>query len=254
MSPPTLLIGVALALLIGLSLGLLGGGGSILTLPILVYVMHLAPKTAIAGSLFVVAVTSIVSVLPHAIAGRVRFRTGVLFALPAMAMAWVASKWIAPHVDARILLGGFAVLMLLTAATMIRGRKEGTGTGVCSSVPKLLGVGAVAGFLAGMVGAGGGFLVVPALALVAGLPMAEAVATSLLVIALQSAVAFSGARSALEAPLPWGILGVVAAVAVAGSLLGARLVPYVKPTLLRKSFGYLVLVLGVLQLAQNIRS
>jgi uncharacterized protein len=95
---------------------------------------------------------------------------------------------------------------------------------------------------------------VPALALVAGLPMAEAVATSLLVIALQSAVAFGGARLALEVPLPWGVLGVVAAVAVAGSLLGARLVPYVKPALLRKSFGYLVLVLGVLQLAQNIRS
>lgn len=252
---PTLLLGAALALIIGLSLGLLGGGGSILTLPILVYVLGMAPKTAIASSLFVVGITSLVSVAPHALAGRVRFRVGILFALPAMATAWIASKWIAPHVDARVLLGGFAVLMLLTAFNMIRGRKEPPAhERGHTSVPRLLAVGGVAGFLAGMVGAGGGFIVVPALALVAGLPMGEAVATSLLIIALQSAVAFGGAQASLAAPLPWPLLLVVATSAVIGSLVGSRLVPFVKPAVLRRSFGYLVLVMGVLQLAKNIAS
>lgn len=252
---PTLLLGAVLALLIGLSLGLLGGGGSILTLPILVYVLGIAPKTAIASSLFVVGITSLVSVAPHALAGRVHFRVGILFALPAMATAWIASTWLAPHIDARFLLGGFAVLMLLTAFNMIRGRKEApVGCVAHPSVPRLLAVGGVAGFLAGMVGAGGGFIVVPALALVAGLPMGEAVATSLLIIALQSAVAFGGAQASLAAPLPWPLLLVVATSAVIGSLVGARLVPFVKPAVLRKSFGYLVLVMGVLQLAKNISS
>jgi len=251
----TLLLAAALALFIGLSLGLLGGGGSILTLPILVYVLGVAPRTAIASSLFVVGVTSLVSVAPHAVAGRVHFRVGILFAVPAMASAWIASKWIAPRVDPRILLGSFAVLMLLTAVKMIRGPREAAATEAPrTSVPQVLLVGGVAGFLAGMVGAGGGFIVVPALALVAGLPMGEAVATSLLIIALQSAVAFGGARASLTAPLPWPLLLVVATSAIVGSLLGARLVPHLKPAVLRKSFGYLVLVMGILQLVKNIAS
>ena len=147
----TLLLAAALALFIGLSLGLLGGGGSILTLPILVYVLGVAPRTAIASSLFVVGVTSLVSVAPHALAGRVHFRVAILFALPAMATAWIASKWIAPRVDARLLLGGFAVLMLLTAVKMIRGPREAAAAGEPrTSVPQVLLVGGVAGCVVSM--------------------------------------------------------------------------------------------------------
>ena len=247
-----LILAGALAILIGLSLGMLGGGGSILTLPILVYVLGVDPKTAIASSLFVVGTTSLVSLIPHAKAKRVRFQTGFVFAIPAMIFAGIASKLIAPHVNARILLGAFAVLMLVTATNMIRGRKATTEEAAPKPLPYLLGIGALAGFIAGMVGAGGGFIVVPALALVAGLPMSEAVATSLLVIALQSAVAFIGARASLVVPIPWTLVGVIASSAIVGSLIGARLVPYVKPETLRKSFGVFVLFMGVFQLAKNL--
>jgi hypothetical protein len=246
-----LVVAAVLAILIGLSLGMLGGGGSILTLPILVYVLGVDPKTAIASSLFVVGTTSVVSLIPHGLAKRVRYKTGVVFAIPAMVFAWIAAKWIAPHIDARILMGAFAVLMLVTAVNMIRGRKNAVES-TSKPLPYLLGIGALAGFIAGMVGAGGGFIVVPALALVAGLPMAEAVATSLIVIALQSSVAFLGAVGSLVVPISWPLISVVAVSAVIGSLIGARLVPYIKPGTLRKVFGVFVLVMGVFQLGASV--
>jgi uncharacterized protein len=241
----------ALSVLIGLTLGLLGGGGSILMLPMLVYVAKIDPKVAIASSLFVVGCTSLVSLVPHAKAKRVQFRVGFSFALPAMAFAYLASKFVAPHFGARALLLAFALLMVVTSVNMIRGRKD-----VAVSAPTsrlvLLPIGAAAGFLSGLVGAGGGFIIVPALAMVAGLPIAEAVATSLLVIALQSSVALTATLGSLEASVPWGLVVGVTFAATLGSLIGAKLVPHVKPVTLRRSFGVLVLVLGLFQLAKNV--
>jgi uncharacterized protein len=247
----TFVIACALSVLICLTLGLLGGGGSILTLPMLVYVAHVDPKVAIASSLLVVGCTSLVSLVPHATENRVQFRVGFTFALPAMAFAYAASKFVAPHFSARVLLIAFALLMLATAVNMIRGRK---GVEVSAPLSRLylLPIGAGAGFLSGLVGAGGGFVIVPALALVAGLPIAEAVATSLLVIALQSSVAFTAALGALTLPLPWGLVSGVTVAATLGSLVGAKLVPYVSSVALRRSFGVLVLILGFFQLVKNV--
>lgn len=250
-SPMWILAG-ALSLLIGVTLGLLGGGGSILTLPMLVYVVSVEPKSAIASSLFVVGVTSLVATLGHARAGRVRWHVGALFGVSGMAGAFVGGK-LAAFIPAVFLLLGFAVMMLSTSYGMIRGKRdpnqEGSGH---VSVAKALGLGVGVGFVAGLVGAGGGFLVVPALVLIGGLAMKEAVATSLMVITMQSAAGFAG--HVTHVTLDWPLLVVVTAAAVAGSLVGARLTKRFAPATLRKAFGWLVLGMGIFLLVKNLPS
>lgn len=247
----SLILTVGLAVLIGLSLGLLGGGGSILAVPLLVYVADLPAKEAIATSLLVVGVTSAVGVLPHARAGRIRWRTGLLFGVAGMAGAYVGGR-LAAFVPAAVLLTGFGVMMLATATAMIRGRR-GTGR---SRVPRELPVrrvlldGVVVGLVTGIVGAGGGFLVVPALALLGGLPMSVAAGTSLVVIAMKSFAGLAGFLSSVS--IDWGLAAAVTTAAVAGSLAGARLAGRVPEVVLRRTFGGFVLVAGVFMLVQQV--
>lgn len=244
-----LILAATLATLIGGSLGLLGGGGSILTLPMLVYVLGLAPKDAIAASLFVVGVTSAVGVVAHARAGRVAFRVGLTFGVAGMAGAYAGGR-VARFVPAELLLAGFAVMMLATSIGMLRGRRADSGSGAPAGLPKIAALGLAAGAVSGMVGAGGGFIVVPALALVGGLPMPRAIATSLLVIALQSLAGFAG--HAAHAHLDPLLLGVVTLAAVVGSVAGAAAARRVRPETLRVSFGWLVLAMGCFLLAKQL--
>lgn len=242
-------LAVALAVLIGVTLGLLGGGGSILAVPLLVYVAGMDAKEAIATSLLVVGVTSAVALVPHARAGRVRWRTGLLFGAAGMAGAYVGGR-LAEFIPGQVLLAAFALMMLATAAAMIRGRRSPSKPAHTElPVGRVLLDGVVVGLVTGLVGAGGGFLIVPALVLLGGVPMPVAVGTSLLVIAMKSFAGLAGYLASVT--IDWGVALMITAAAVAGSLVGSRLTGVVHPESLRKAFGWFVVVMGLLVLAQQ---
>jgi uncharacterized membrane protein YfcA len=244
---------VGLALLVGVALGLLGGGGSILTVPLLAYVAGMDAKQAIATSLLVVGTTSAVAAISHARAGRVQWRTGLIFGAAGMAGAF-GGGLLARYIPGSVLLIGFAVMMIATALAMLRGRKE-KEVGDADPhhripVPKVIVEGLIVGLVTGLVGAGGGFLVVPALALLGGLPMPIAVGTSLVVIAMKSFAGFAGYLNSVS--IDWRIAGMVTAAAVVGALVGARLTALVNPDSLRKGFGWFVLVMSSVILAEEV--
>ncbi|WP_408888466.1 sulfite exporter TauE/SafE family protein [Myxococcus faecalis] len=274
-------VGMAGALLVGVLLGLLGGGGSILTVPLLVYVLGVEPRTAIAMSLVVVGVTSASGALLHARAGRVRWRTALLFGAGGMAGAFLGGK-LNPLLSPTMLLLCFAGVMVAASVAMLlrsdspapvmsghvtadlsearatSGRVEPSPsfaadqhaqpteqrspTSVESessvSVMRVVAQGVGVGILSGLVGAGGGFLIVPALTLV-GLSTPMATATSLVVIALQCAAGLIGHLG--HAELPWRLTGEVLAIALVGSMLGGRFAGRVAPGVLRRGFALFVL-------------
>lgn len=241
---------LAAAVLVGVALGVLGGGGSILTVPILVYLAGLDAKQAIAMSLFVVGATSAVGAIPHARAGRVRWRTAIVFGATAMAGAYGGGR-LAAFIPGGWLLGCFGVMMVATAVAMIREpRKEPARTH--RELPVLLvgAEGVVVGAVTGLVGAGGGFLVVPALVLLGGLPMAVAVGTSLVVIAMKSFAALAGYLSSVH--IDWPLALAVTAAAVLGGVLGGRLAGRIPDRLLRAGFGWFVVAMGALVLTQQL--
>jgi len=244
-------LAVALATLVGVSLGLLGGGGSILTVPLLAYVAGVEAKQAIATSLLVVGVTSVVGVVSHARAGRVRWRTGVVFGVAGMAGAY-AGGLLSGFVPGPLLLVGFAAVMITAAIAMLRGRREPSGFGSPHTVPvaKVLLEGLGVGFITGLVGAGGGFLVVPALTLLGGLPTPAAVGTSLVVIAMNSFAGLAGHLTGGQ--IDWKLAVLVSSAAVAGALLGAQLTALVNPNTLRSAFGWFVLAMASVILAREI--
>lgn len=250
---PTILLAISLSLLIGVSLGLLGGGGSILTVPIMIYALGVEEKSAIASSLLVVGATSAVAVIAHARAGNVVWRTALIFAAAGMAGAFAGGK-VAKFLPASLLLVLFAVIMFATAFFMWRGRKapqkattRAPGEGLPIGIILLEGL--VVGLVTGLVGAGGGFLVVPALALLGGLPMQKAVGSSLVVIALKSFAGFAGYVSHVE--VNWTLTGIVTAAAIAGSFVGARLARKVDQETLRKGFAVFVLTMAVFLLGKQ---
>ncbi|PLC12029.1 hypothetical protein AUQ48_07035 [Kocuria flava] len=247
----TLVLTLLLSVLIGLSLGLLGGGGSILTVPILTYVAGLDPKEAIAASLFVVGATSAVSAVNHARNGRVKWRTGLVFGAAGMAGAFLGGI-LGGHIPGTVLMIAFALMMVATSLAMIRGRKGSADTAHDGELPLLKVVleGLVVGLVTGLVGAGGGFLVVPALALLGGLSMPVAVGTSLVVIAMKSFAGLAGYLTTVQ--LDWALVLSVTAAAIAGSVVGARLAGVVPEAALRKGFGVFVLVMGVFVLVQEL--
>ncbi|SFR02231.1 hypothetical protein SAMN04488564_10271 [Lentzea waywayandensis] len=239
------------AVFVGLALGVLGGGGSILTVPILVYLAGLEPKQAIAMSLFVVGVTSVVGAVSHARAGRVRWRTGLVFGAAGMAGAYGGGR-LAQFIPGTWLLVGFAVMMIATAVAMIRGRRDGAPAKPHGELPVglVIAEGVAVGAVTGLVGAGGGFLVVPALALLGGLPMTVAVGTSLVVIAMKSFAGLAGYLATVD--IDWKLAVMVTAAAVIGSLIGGRLAGRIPETVLRKGFGWFVLVMGGFVLSQQL--
>jgi uncharacterized membrane protein YfcA len=242
---------VALATLVGVSLGLLGGGGSILMVPLLAYVAGLDAKEAIATSLLVIGVTSAVGLVTHARADRVRWRAGVLFGAGGMAGAYLGGL-LSALVPGSLLLVGFGAVMITAAIAMMRGPKESPrldsapATGIVRLFIEGLGVGVVTG----LVGAGGGFLIVPALAILGGLPMPMAVGTSLLVIAMNSVAGLAGHLTGGQ--IDWRLAAMVTVAAVAGALIGSRLTGLVNPAILREAFGWFVLAMASVILAQEI--
>jgi uncharacterized protein len=247
----TLTLVLILALLVGVTLGLLGGGGSILAVPLLVYVAGLDAKAAIATSLLVVGVTSAAGAVSHARAGRVRWRTGAVFGVAGMAGAYGGGR-AAEFVPGTVLLVAFAVMMVVTAVAMLRGRREVAPGRHEDGLPvgHIVVHGLVVGAVTGLVGAGGGFLVVPALVLLGGVPMATAVGTSLLVIALKSGAGLLGYLASTT--IDWRLAGFVTLAAVAGSIGGGRLAGRVPEELLRRAFGWFVLTMAVFVLAQEL--
>ena len=249
----TFVLVLALSVVIGVSLGMLGGGGSILTVPILVYVAGLPAKEAIAASLFVVGATSIAGVVSHARGGRVKWRTGLLFGLVGMAGAFVGGL-VGGHAPGDWLLIAFALMMVATSLAMLRGRRTRPAAASHSNdgelpLRRILVDGTVVGLVTGLVGAGGGFLVVPALVLLGGLPMSVAVGTSLLVIAMKSFAGLAGYLTSVQ--LDWSLVLGVTAAAVVGSFAGGRLAGKVPEAALRKGFGWFVLVMGGFVLVQQ---
>lgn len=230
---------LVLATGIGVTLGLLGGGGSILTTPLLVYVQGMPPDAAIATSLVVVGVTSAAATVQHARRGNVRWRTGLAFGGAGMVGAYLGGRASAA-VPSNVLMGLFTALMGVTALAMLRGRAEVAPRAEASAV-RIAAQGAAVGALTGLLGAGGGFIVVPALVLAGGLPMPAAIGTSLLVITLNTLAGFLGhlGHVAVDA----AVAVQVSAAAVAGSLLGSRLSGRVRPDALRRAFGVLVLAM-----------
>lgn len=246
------LVGIGLALVVGISLGLLGGGGSILTVPILTYIVGLDPREAIAASLFIVGVTSLVGLIPHARAGRVAWKVGAAFGIASMVGAFIGGL-AGGHINGHILMVLFAAMMVATAVAMIQGRRKASsaqaGTTTSSRSWRIIGDGLGVGAATGLVGAGGGFLVVPALTLLGGLPMATAVGTSLVVIGVKSFAGLSGYL--LSVQFNWVLILVFTAVAILGSVIGSHAAGRVKEESLRKGFGYFVFIMGIIVLAQE---
>lgn len=243
------LLGLALALLIGLSLGLLGGGGSILTVPIFHYVLGYGVKPAIAMSLAVVGVTSAAGALGRLRAGDLNLRAVLTFAPVAMLGTFGGARLalLVPE-PAQLIL--FATTMLTAAVFMWRGRSTESGTPVRPHLFLLGLIAGAVGLLTGLVGVGGGFLIVPALVLLLGVPVKEAVGTSLGVIALNSAAGFAGYWGTVPMDLP--IMAAFAAVAIAGVVVGTRLGRSVSPGHLRRGFAVLLVVLGAAILLRSL--
>jgi hypothetical protein len=242
-------LGYALSLLIGVSLGFFGGGGSILTVPLMAYVFGLDAKVAIASSLLVVGAASTSAAVQHGRAGNVDGRTAAIFGAAGMAGAYAGGR-VAHFLDGSLLLLLFAVMMAITAVAMWRGRRAPPENAVQRAPGRLVAQGLAVGSFTGLIGAGGGFLIVPALALWAGLPMQRAVGTSLAIIVLNSAAGFAG--YAAHVAVPWGLVAIVTAAAIAGSFGGALLARRVNPASLRRAFAGFVLSMAALILVREV--
>lgn len=250
------IFGYFASILIGVTLGLLGGGGSILTIPILIYLFQLDPVTATAYSLFVVGTTSITGILSMQRKELINFRVGIILGFPSILTIFATRKWIVPaipevlfqigslEVTKRLfLLGLFAILMMLASYAMIIGRKEATSPPADFNVLLILSLGVLIGVLTGLVGAGGGFLIIPALVFLAGLPMKTATGTSLFIIGTNSLIGFLG--DILNFKIEWSFLLPITALAIAGIFAGTWLAGRIKGNHLRKSFGWFTLVMGI---------
>ena len=255
------ILGYILAAIVGISLGLVGSGGSILTVPILVIIMGVDPVLATAYSLFIVGTTALVGGVQSAIQKRVDFKTVFIFGVPSIAAVYITRMWLVPMIPQKIFSAGsftvtkpialmllFAVVMILASFSMIRSGKKkepaSTNAPLKYNYPMILLEGAVVGLLTGLVGAGGGFLIIPALVLLARMPMKLAVGTSLFIIAAKSLIGFIGDLQGSEI-IDWKLLGLFTAFAVAGIFIGIILSKKIPGEKLKKAFGWFVLVMGV---------
>ena len=252
------LLGYFGALAIGIVLGLIGGGGSILTVPILVYIFSINPVTATAYSLFVVGTSSLVGTLNSLKKRLVDFRTALIFAIPAFTAVYITRKYLVPAIPELIYNSGnivltrdiaimffFAVIMILAAVSMLkRNRKNSTQNAEIQFRTSILCLqGFVVGLVTGLVGAGGGFLIIPALVLLAKLPMKKAIATSLFIISMNSLIGFTGDLQ--NRAIDWPFLLVFTGIAISGIFIGAYLNRYINNNKLRKIFGWFILIMGI---------
>jgi len=250
------------ALAIGLILGLTGGGGSILTVPLLVYVLGYNPVTATAYSLFIVGTTSAFGAAQNYRKGFVDVKKGILFAIPSFTTVYLTRKYIVPAIPdvllktdffsvskEMFLMVLFATIMFFAALSMLR-KKQQTTTEEAPSTAKFILQTVLVGLLIGLVGAGGGFLIIPSLVFFAKLPMRKAVATSLLIIALNSLIGFTG--DVQNMVIDWTFLLVFTSISVIGIFIGIYLNKFLNDTQLKKGFGYFVLLMALFILSKEL--
>lgn len=247
------------ALLIGVVLGLIGGGGSILTVPVLVYLMAINPVTATAYSLFVVGTSSLVGAVRNIPKKLIDFRTAIVFAIPAFISVYLTRLYLVPAIPEEIftvagftitknigIMLFFAIIMVIASISMIKEKSNGRNLEeekVSYNYPLIIVEGVVVGLLTGIVGAGGGFLIIPALVILAKLPMKKAVATSLLIIAVKSLIGFIGDVQNME--IDWVFLIIFTGLSIAGIWLGVYLNNFIDGKKLKKGFGWFVLLMGI---------
>lgn len=253
------IVGYIASILIGVSLGLIGGGGSILTVPVLVYLFSVEPVMATAYSLFIVGLTSAVGSVNFFQQGLVNVKTAVIFGIPSIAAVYLTRAFIIPAIPSQIFTLGefvvtksillmvlFAVLMIAASYSMIKKDKKADGEEAKKqefNYPLILLEGSIVGILTGLVGAGGGFLIIPALVVLSKLPMKEAVGTSLAIIAAKSLLGFTGDLGKTE--IDWMFLVLVSVFAITGIFVGSSLSKKIDGKKLKPAFGWFVLVMGI---------
>lgn len=250
--------GYIASLLIGLSLGLIGGGGSILTVPVLVYLFGVDPVLATAYSLFIVGATSLVGAFPKYKNGEINIKTAVIFGIPSIISVYATRAFIVPAIPTEVFTIGtfvvtkailmmmiFAVLMVFASVSMIRDKhnNQEESDEQVFNYPMILLEGTIVGILTGLVGAGGGFLIIPALVIFSKLPMKQAIGTSLLIIAAKSLIGFTGDLG--KQIMDWQLLISVTILAIIGIFMGNLLGKKVSANSLKKGFGWFVLVMGI---------
>lgn len=254
------ILGYALAAIVGVSLGLIGSGGSILTVPILVYIMGVNPVLATAYSLFIVGSTALVGGVQSAIQKKVDVKTIFIFGIPSIIAVYATRMWLVPFIPKEVFSVGsfvvtkplalmllFAVVMILASVSMIRPSKQNTNNDdalMKYNYPMILLEGTIVGVLTGLVGAGGGFLIIPALVLLARMPMKLAVGTSLFIIAIKSLIGFLGDLQGNQV-IDWVLLGTFTSFAVAGIFVGILLSKKISGEKLKTAFGWFVLIMGI---------
>jgi uncharacterized protein len=256
------IFGYVASVFIGISLGLIGGGGSILTVPVLVYLFGVEPMLATAYSLFIVGTSSLIGAWPKYKQGLISLRTAVVFGIPSIIGVYATRKFIVPAIPQQVFtIAGFevtkpilmmilfAVLMVAASVSMIRDKKTNQVSAEEApqkfNYPLIIVEGLVVGTLTGLVGAGGGFLIIPALVMLSKLPMKMAVGTSLLIIAAKSLIGFLGDLSSHAEKMDWTLLASVTGLAIAGIFAGNYLSKSIDGNKLKKGFGYFVLIMGI---------
>lgn len=253
-------IGYIASIFIGISLGLIGGGGSVLTVPVLVYLFDITPEVSTAYSLFIVGITALVGAIRNASLGQIQYKTAVVFAVPAFIAVYLTRRFIVPSIpdpvfstelmtlskDTAIMVF-FALIMLAAAVSMIRSRKDEIEVAQkpVFNYPAMMIEGFLVGVVTGIVGAGGGFLIIPALVIFAKLPMKKAVGTSLLIIAFKSLIGFKGDIDRPDLIIDWTLLLTVSAIAIGGIFVGIYLTRFIDGSKLKKGFGWFVLAMAV---------
>jgi len=257
----TEIVAYSSAIIIGFTLGLLGGGGSILTVPALVYLAGVNPVLSTAYSLYVVGSSSLVGSISYMKKGLLSYKTALIFAVPSLVSVYLTRRFVVPAIPDTLFTMGtftltkdmaimvfFAIIMILASYSMIKGRKGGGNEDedkITYNYPLIFIEGAIVGLVTGIVGAGGGFLIVPALVMLAHLPMKLAVGTSLLIIAAKSLIGFLGDLGNSEVVINWSFLLAFTAFTIVGILIGSYMNRFVSAGKLKKAFGWFVLVMGL---------
>jgi len=259
------ILGYAGAILIGVTLGLIGGGGSILTVPVLVYLFGVDTLLATSYSLFVVGISSLVGAIKTTKQGLVEYKTAVIFGIPAIVTVYLTRAFLVPSIPAELMQIGeiivtnrmaimllFAVMMILAAFSMIRlGKEKPEKIEVQKfNYPMILLEGIGVGILTGLVGAGGGFLIIPALVILSKLPMKMAVGTSLSIIAAKSLFGFMGDLAHFD--IDWEFLGIFATLSIGGIFIGTYLSKFIPGKKLKPAFGWFVLIMGIYILVKEL--
>jgi uncharacterized membrane protein YfcA len=264
------ILGYVAAVLIGLSLGLIGGGGSALAVPVLVYLFHIAPHDAVPDSLFIVGLASLIGAISYIYNKKICFKSIAVFGIPSVVTVYFTRSWFSPAIPSQLVIGSFtiskdvflllvfAILMLAASFSMIRPinldvpeSRQNTDRAY-PYVQMILG-GACVGFLAGLVGAGGGFLIIPALVVLARIPMKTAIGTSLLIIAINSGIGFSGDQQHANA-IQWPFLLLFSSLSVTGIFAGMYLSRFVSGAKLKPAFGWFILAIGTFIISQQLWS